>query len=363
MSRNEISRQEKFSGTKDVVSRYRFDEGRLERYLSAHISGFGGPLTVQQFKGGQSNPTYLLSTPNAKYVMRRKPPGKLLPSAHAVDREFRIISALYESGFPVPRTHLLVEDEDVLGTMFYVMDFVEGRLFWDPDLPSLPAEERGRIYDAMNQTIATLHQLDFAALGLSDYGKPGNYFARQVARWSKQYTASQTDEIVEMDKLMDWLPGNIPADDSTTIVHGDFRLDNMILHPHEPRVLAVLDWELSTLGHPLGDFSYHVMPWYMPEDVNIGGLVSLRKFDLKALGIPSQEEYVAAYCERTGRPMDGNQDFYAAYNLFRMAGILQGIAGRVRDGTASNEFASEMGNYVRPLAVEGWRFAQQAGAC
>lgn len=362
MSRTEISRQEKFSGTKDVVPRHRFDERRLERHLSAHITDFRGPLKVQQFRGGQSNPTYLLLTPSAKYVLRRKPPGKLLPSAHAVDREFRIISALHHSGFPVPKAHILVEDEAVIGTMFYVMDFVEGRLFWDPDLPGLAPGERSRIYDAMNQTIAALHQVDFAALGLGDYGKPGNYFARQVARWSRQYTASQTEDIIEMDKLMTWLPSNIPADDSISIVHGDFRLDNMILHATEPRVLAVLDWELSTLGHPLGDFSYHLMPWYMPEKVNIGGLVSLRKFDLQALGIPSREEYVSMYCERTGRETMDNQDFYAAYNLFRMAGILQGIAGRVRDGTASNEHASEMGNYVRPLAVEGWRFAQRAGA-
>lgn len=362
MSTREVRRQEKFSGTKDVIARHRFDERRLERYLTARISAFRGPLEVRQFRGGQSNPTYLLITPGAKYVLRRKPPGKLLPSAHAVDREFRVISALHDSGFPVPRAHVLVEDEDVVGTMFYVMDFVEGRLFWDPDLPGLAPVERRRIYDAMNETIAALHQLDFASLNLSDYGKPGNYFSRQVARWSKQYAASQTGDIREMDELMAWLPHNIPADESVSIVHGDFRLDNMILHSGEPRVLAVLDWELSTLGHPLGDFSYHLMPWYMPAEINIGGLVSLRKFDLKSLGIPSQEEYLSAYCERTERDMKGNQDFYAAYNLFRLAGILQGIAGRVRDGTASNEHASEMATYVRPLAVEGWRFAQKAGA-
>lgn len=357
-----MRRQEKFSGTKEVDPRHSLNEARLAAYLVEHLDGFTLPLEIRQFRGGQSNPTYQLVTPRAKYVLRRKPPGKLLPSAHAVDREFRVISALFEAGFPVPRPHLLCESAEVAGTMFYVMDCVEGRIFWDPDLPDMDRAVRGSIYDAMNETIARLHNLDYEALGLTGFGKPGNYFARQISRWSKQYQASETRDIHEMNELMTWLPDHIPEGESVSIVHGDFRLDNMIFHPSEPKVLAVLDWELSTLGDPLGDFTYHLMPWYMPADMNVGGLVSLRKFDLSDLGIPAEEEYVEAYCARTVRRGIVNRDFYAAYNLFRLACILQGIAGRVRDGTAASEHAADMARYVGPLAAAGYRHAQRAGA-
>ena len=340
MSEAEISRQEQFSGTKDVTARLRFDEKKLEDYMAAHVEGFEGPLTVEQFKGGQSNPTYRLTTPKAKYVLRRKPPGKLLPSAHAVDREYRVISGLYKTGFPVPRPYLLCEDESLTGTMFYIMECVEGRILWEGALPDENKENRGAIYDAMNKVIALLHMTDIEEAGLADFGKPGNYFARQIGRWSKQYIASETESIPAMNKLIDWLPKNIPASDETSIVHGDYRLDNMILHPTENKVLAVLDWELSTLGHPLGDFTYHLMQWRMPQTAGTssGGMGEL---DLPALGIPTEEEYIAAYCRRTGRDGIDNIDYYFAYNFFRIAGILQGIVGRVRDGTAASEHAAQ----------------------
>lgn len=354
------SRQEQFSGTKEVVEAHRFDEARLEEYMAAHVEGFEGPLTVRQFRGGQSNPTYHLSSPSGSYVLRRKPPGKLLPSAHAVDREFRVISALYEQDFPVPRPYVLCEDESVVGTMFYIMDCVEGRIFWELDLPELAPEQRTAIYDNVNATIAKLHSIDYVAAGLGDYGKPGNYFARQISRWSKQYYASETQKIPEMDRLIEWLPENIPADDSSSIVHGDFRLDNMIVHPTEPRVIAVLDWELSTIGHPLGDFTYHLMSWQMPP-LGVGSS-GLKDKDLASLGIPTEDEYVAMYCERTGRSGIENRDFYAAYNFFRIAAILQGIAGRVRDGTAASEHAKQSARSVQPLAEIAWDYAQRAGA-
>ena len=353
-------RQQQFEGTREVRDAHRFDEARLDGYLRSRIDGYDGPLTVRQFKGGQSNPTYLLETPGARYVLRRKPPGKLLKSAHAVDREYRVISALYGAGYPVPRPWLLCEDDGVVGTMFYVMGFVEGRIFWDLDLPDSDPGERRAIYDNLNETIARLHGFDYAAIGLDDYGKPGNYFARQISRWSKQYEASEIDPIPAMDRLIEWLPGNIPDDDTSSIVHGDFRLDNLVVHPTEPRVIAMLDWELSTIGHPIGDFTYHLMAWQMPE-VGIGS-TGLAGKDLEALGIPSEEAYVAAYCERTGRA-DGipDRDFYSAYNFFRIAAILQGIAGRVRDGTAASAYADRAGRAVAPLADMGWQFAERAG--
>lgn len=354
------SRQEMFTGTKEVAETHRFDEGRLADYMAEHVEGFKGPITVRQFRGGQSNPTYQIITPGQTYVLRRKPPGKLLKSAHAVDREYRIISALGKTGFPVPRTFTLCEDEEVVGTAFYIMEYVEGRIFWTATLPELEKPQRFAIYDAMNETLARLHMTDYEAIGLGDYGRPGNYFARQISRWTKQYQASETEKIPEMDRLIDWLPHNIPEDDTTTIVHGDYRLDNMIFHPTETRVLAVLDWELSTLGHPLGDFTYHLMQWHMPPRDDTGG--SLLGLDLKALGIPTEEEYVAAYCRRTGREGIPDLDFFAAYNFFRLAGILQGIVGRVRDGTASNERAAEMEAAVRPLAEQAWAAAKRAGA-
>jgi aminoglycoside phosphotransferase (APT) family kinase protein len=353
------SRQEQFSGTRDVLDAHQFDTASLQEYMLSHVEGFQGPLEVSQFKGGQSNPTYLLQSPAGNYVMRRKPPGKLLKSAHAVDREFRVISALYAAGFPVPRPYVLCEDEQVVGTTFFIMEFVEGRIFWELDLPGLDPEERSAIYDNANQTLARLHNFDVSNIGLNDYGRPGNYFARQISRWSKQYIASKTSEIAEMQNLIDWLPENIPADEAVSVVHGDFRLDNIIVHPSRPEIIAVLDWELSTIGHPLGDFTYHLMAWQMP-DVGIGS-TGLRGIDIAALGIPSEEEYVATYCERTGR-QNGieNRDFYAAYNFFRIAAISQGIAGRVRDGTAASVYARQAAKAVQPLATFAWEYAQRS---
>lgn len=353
-----ISRQEQFSGTRDVLETLKFDPVPLQEYMLSHVEGFRGPLVVRQFKGGQSNPTYLLESPSGKYVLRRKPPGKLLKSAHAVDREYRVISALYAADFPVPRPYVLCEDEEIVGTTFFIMEFVEGRIFWELDLPDSNPRERRAIYEHANQTIADLHNFDYEKIGLSDFGKPGNYFARQISRWSKQYAASETSEITAMNKLIEWLPGNIPDDESATVVHGDYRLDNMIIHPAEPRVIAVLDWELSTIGHPLGDFTYHLMAWQMPE-IGIGS-TGLKGKDLEALGIPSEDEYVALYCAKTGRDNGiANRDFYSAYNFFRIAAILQGIAGRVRDGTAASVHAERAANAVAPIASLGWEYAQK----
>ena len=349
------SRQQQFSGTRDVTPAHRFDVPRLEAWLREHVRGFAPPLTVRQFKGGQSNPTYLLESPSGRYVLRRKPPGKLLKSAHAVDREYRVIAALFDAGFPVPRPLALCEDDAVVGTMFFVMDYVAGRIFWNLDLPGVDAAETAAIYDDVNNTIARLHNFDYEALGLGDFGRPGNYFARQVSRWSGQYRASETSRIEAMDRLIEWLPRHVPQDESSAVVHGDFRLDNLVIHPSEPRVIAVLDWELSTIGHPLGDFTYHLMAWQMPE-IGIGS-TGLAGKDLEALGVPSEEEYVARYCERTGRPQGiPGRDFYSAYNFFRLAAILQGIAGRVRDGTAASAHAEQAARAVKPLAELGCNF-------
>ena len=358
-----------FTGTKPVAERHAFDIAALQSHLEARLHGFAGPLTVEQFKGGQSNPTYKLVTPGAAYVMRSKPgpAAKLLASAHAIEREFRVMSALVSTGVPVPRMHLLCEDESVIGRAFYVMECVQGRVLWDQSLPGMTSAERAAHYDEMNRVIATLHSVDVQAAGLADYGRPGNYFERQIGRWSKQYAASATESIPAMDDLMAWLPGHIPdgARDETqvSVVHGDFRLDNLIFHPSEPRILAVLDWELSTTGHPLADFSYHCMSWHIPPGAfrGIGGL------DLAALGIPAEKDYVRRYCERTGRTADGATDavmrdwnFYLAYNLFRLAAILQGIVKRARDGTAASAQAAQTAAGARQLAEMGWRFAQQA---
>ena len=341
---------EEFIGTMPVQERHRFDVERLAGYMRAHVEGFAGPLQVEQFKGGQSNPTFLLTTPGKRYVLRRKPPGKLLPSAHAVDREYRVISALQRAGIPVARAWALCEDESVVGTAFYIMDYVDGRVLWDQTLPGIRREERAAIFDEMNRVIAALHQVDYDAIGLGDYGKPGNYLERQIGRWTKQYRASETEKIEAMEQLIEWLPQHIPPQDETSVVHGDYRMDNVIFHPSEPRILAVLDWELSTLGHPLADFAYHCMAWRMtPGELRgIGGL------DLEALGIPTEEEYVAAYCRRTGRSGIQHWDYYIAYNMFRLAGILQGIMGRVKDGTAASERALESGKRARPMAEAGW---------
>jgi len=352
-------RHEQNVGTRKIAAGYAIDVERLQDYMWSHVAGFSGPLTVSQFKGGQSNPTYLVESPSGKYVLRRKPPGKLLPSAHAVDREFAVISALYAADFPVPRPICFCDDDEVVGTMFFIMEFVEGRIFWDLELPQVEKNERREIYDHVNQTIANLHNFDVARIGLSGYGKPGNYFARQISRWTQQYAASETATIDEMNELMKWLPENIPKDDRAAVVHGDFRLDNMIIHATEPRVIAVLDWELSTIGHPVGDFTYHLMSWQMPK---IGASTSgLAGKDLDELGIPGEDEYVDLYCERTGltRGID-NRAFYSAYNFFRLAAILQGIAGRVRDGTASSAHGESAAHVVAPLARLGWDYAKTA---
>ncbi len=346
------------SDAPDVLPAHRFDEARLEAWLTANLPGFEGPLTVREFHAGQSNPTYRLTTPSASYVLRRKPPGKLLPSAHAVDREYRIMSALADSDVPVPRTFLLCDDESVVGTMFYVMDFLDGRIFFDPRLPEIAsAAERGAMFDEMNRVIAALHTVDYKAAGLGDFGREGGYVARQIGRWSKQYKASESETIDAMERLMAWLPENLPEDDETTLVHGDFRLDNMVFHPTEPRVIGVLDWEIATLGHPLADFAYHVMAWRLSPDEFRG----LRGSDLGALGIPDEAAYTAAYARRTGRDALPDWEFYMAYNLFRMAAILQGIMGRVRDGTAANPEAEAMGALVRPLAERGWQQVKKIG--
>lgn len=351
-------RQEQFSGTKEVAEGHRIDEAALESYLKSHIEGFAGPMKVEEFKGGQSNPTYKLTTPERAYVLRRKPPGTLLKSAHAVDREYRVITALYNTDVPVPRTYCLCEDEEVLGTIFYVMEFMEGRVIWEPLVPGVSVEDRRKIFESQVDFMANLHLVDYEAIGLGDFGRPGNYFARQISRWTKQYQLSETEEIVEMNRLIDWLPDNIPEDESVSLVHGDFRLDNAVLHPTEPRIIAGLDWELATLGHPLGDFTYHLMQWRNPDST----LGSTPEAELKAMGIPTESEYAAMYCERTGRDGIDNLDFYFAYNFFRLAGILQGIRGRVRDGTAASEQAIEMSERVRPLAESAWLYAQRAGA-
>jgi aminoglycoside phosphotransferase (APT) family kinase protein len=362
MSQAAPSRQEQFSGTKEVTEQHRIDEAKLAQWLEANVEGYEGPLSVRQFRGGQSNPTYQLVTPTQKYVLRRKPPGKLLPSAHAVDREFRVISALYPTGFPVPRPYALCTDESVIGTMFYVMDCVEGRVLWEPLLPGLDNAERAAIWNTQNETLARLHQLDYVKIGLEDFGRPGSYFARQISRWGKQYTASIDGSIPEMDRLMEWLPKNIPAGERACVVHGDYRLDNMILHPTEPKCIAVLDWEISTIGDPLADFTYHLMQFRMPPGGTSGGTQTLVGPDLPALGIPTEAEYVRMYCERTGRDGIDNLDFYFAYNFFRIACILQGIAGRVRDGTAASAHASANAASVEPMAKQAWLYAQKAGA-
>jgi aminoglycoside phosphotransferase (APT) family kinase protein len=362
MSQPAPSRQDTFSGTKEVTEAHRFDAKTLEAYLADRIEGFKTPLEVRQFKGGQSNPTYQLVTPNRKYVLRRKPPGKLLPSAHAVDREFKAISALHPTGFPVAKPYLLCEDESVIGTMFYVMECVEGRVIWEGTLPGLDKKQRWATYDAMNETLARLHNFDYEKIGLGDFGKPGAYVARQISRWTKQYQASETETIAEMNKLIEWLPAHLPPEGKPSVVHGDYRLDNMILHPTEPKVLAVIDWELCTIGDPLADFTYHLMQWLMMPGGQTAGTQSLLSADLKDLGIPSIDEYTDMYLKRTGRSERPNMDYYAAYNFFRLAGILQGIVGRVRDGTAANANAAQSAAAVRPLAERAWHFAKRAGA-
>jgi aminoglycoside phosphotransferase (APT) family kinase protein len=350
----EQEREQLNTGTKPVAETHRFDEAALDRWMSANVAGYSGPLEVRQFKGGQSNPTYQLITPAKKYVLRRKPPGKLLPSAHAVDREYKVITALGTTGFPVARTYGLCTDDAVIGTWFYIMDMVEGRILWDQTLPQYEPAERHAIFMAKIKTLADLHNTGYEAIGLADYGRPGNYMGRQVDRWTKQYKASETQAIPEMEKLIEWLPATLPAQERTSIVHGDYRLDNMIFHPTEPRVTAVLDWELSTLGEPLADFTYLLMNW-------VNGSISTIP-DPKAHGVPTVEETVDYYCSLTGRSGLHDLDWFFSYNAFRLAGILQGIVGRVRDGTANSPHAAQQADRVLLLAQASWKFAQKAGA-
>lgn len=346
-----------YSGTGAVRAPHRFDVQRLEDYLCDRLPGFERPLSVRQFKGGQSNPTYSLGSPGGNWVLRRKPPGKLLPSAHAVDREYRVIAALASVGYPVPRADLLCEDESVIGTTFFVMQQVEGRVFWDPLLPDQTPEERRAIYQSLIDAMGLLHQVDYEDLGLGDFGRPGNYFARQIRRWSKQYVASETEVVPEMNRLMEWLPENVPDDDSVSLVHGDFKLDNTIVHPTEPRVIAVLDWELSTLGHPLGDLTYMLSSRELAQNP----FAELADPELVALGIPTRDQFVDRYSKAVGRSFDQGLDFYLAYNLFRTAAIYQGILGRVRDGTAASANVIGAGN-VQPIAVRALDFARKLGA-
>jgi aminoglycoside phosphotransferase (APT) family kinase protein len=347
-----------FTGAEAPPEHLKIDEGPLDRYLRPRIAGFAGPLSIAKFRGGQSNPTYLLTTPAKKYVLRRKPPGKLLPSAHAVEREYRVMTALNAQGFPAPRTYLLCEDADVIGTAFFVMDYVDGRIFWDSGLPDVAKSGRRRLFHALADTLADLHMINPEKAGLSDYGKPGNYFARQIERWGKQYKAAETDAIAEMDRLIAWLPTAAPAEETTSIVHGDYRFDNCIMHANEPRVAAVLDWELSTLGHPLADFTYFLMVWHFPPSVR-GGLSGL---DLEALGVPSLDEIARRYAQRTGRDALAHLDFCLAYNMFRLAAIAQGVYARGLQGNASSERATAMGAQIRPLAALAWAYAEKAGA-
>ncbi|MFQ5416951.1 MAG: phosphotransferase family protein [Myxococcota bacterium] len=347
----------RFGGVGDVREPHRFEIGGLEDYLSDRLPGFVRPLSVRQFKGGQSNPTYELSCPGGRFVLRRKPPGKLLPSAHAVDREYRVIAALNQIDYPAPRAHLLCEDPEVIGTAFYVMEAVEGRVLWDPLLPDQTPEERRAIHASLIDALARLHRADFETLGLGDFGRPGNYFARQIGRWTKQYRASETETVPEMERLMEWLPENIPDDDSVALVHGDFKLDNTIVHPTEPRVIAVLDWELSTVGHPFGDLTYGIAMRMVPTSP----LEGLDDAALRERGLPTAEETVDAYCRHTGRSGVPHFDFYVTYNLFRAAAIYQGILGRVRDGTAASAHVLGQGQ-VHPIARTALAYARKLGA-
>ena len=352
-----------FTGTRPVASQYAFDVGRLARFMREQVEGYSGELQVEQFKGGQSNPTFRLSAGGKHYVMRRKPPGVLLPSAHAVDREFRIISALAGTDVPVPRAYALCENPEVIGTAFYIMDCLEGRVLWDPSLPGMTPAQRTAHFDELNRVIVALHRVDPQAVGLGDYGKPGNYIERQVGRWSKQYRAAETETIDAANQLMAWLPKHIPAGEEVAIVHGDYRFDNVMFHPTEPRILAVLDWELSTLGHPLVDFAYHCMTWRM-SGAGSRGLVGL---DLPSLGIPTEQQYLQTYLTRTGRGDAGavsesDWTYYMVFNMFRLASILQGIMARALQGNAANAAALEAGKRARPLAEQAWALAQRIGA-
>jgi aminoglycoside phosphotransferase (APT) family kinase protein len=349
--------QDANAGVIPVREDHRFDIVSLDAWMTDTVKSHHGPLSVEQFKGGQSNPTYKVTTPDHRFVLRRKPPGSLLKGAHAIDREARIITALGSIGFPVPRVYGICNDAGVIGTPFYLMEMVEGRIFWDATLPDLSPQQRPIYFDAMNETISRLHAINPVAVGLADYGKPNAYFARQIARWSMQYL-EDTDggRDANMDRLIAWLPDNIPSGDETAIVHGDFRIDNLIFHPTEPRVMAVLDWELSTLGHPLADFAYHAMMYHMPPDIVAG----LGGANLRELNIPTEQAYVAAYCLRTKRSGINNYPFLIAFNFFRLAAIFHGIRGRVVRGAAASEHASERASAFPRLAQIAWERAQAA---
>jgi aminoglycoside phosphotransferase (APT) family kinase protein len=332
--------------------------GRLESWMGENIEGFRGPLAAEQFEGGQSNPTYRLRAGSGSYVLRRKPMGQLLPSAHQVDREYRVMCALSDTAVPVPRVYALCADDVVIGSAFYVMEYLEGRIFWDPRLPGLIAAERQAMFQSMNAVIAALHSVDYTAVGLTEFGRPGNYLARQIARWSRQYQASETEQQPAMDRLIEWLPRHLPPEAEARIVHGDYRIDNLIYHPTEPRVIGVLDWELSTIGDPLADFAYHAMAWRVTPEL-FRGLASV---ELVSLGIPREEEYVAAYCWRTARGRSPDWEFYMVYSLFRLAAIMQGIAKRAIDGTATSREAVELGRKARPTGEQAWALARSLGA-
>jgi aminoglycoside phosphotransferase (APT) family kinase protein len=332
--------------------------GRLESWMREHIDGFRGPLAAERFEGGQSNPTYRLVSGAGSFVLRRKPQGQLLPSAHQVDREYRVMRALAATAVPVPRVYALCEDDAVIGSAFYVMEFLAGRIFWDPRLLGLAPSERQAMFKSMNAVIAALHSVDYVAVGLAEFGRPGNYMARQIARWSRQYQASETDKQPAMDRLSEWLPRHLPPEGEARIVHGDYRIDNLIFHPTEPRVIGVLDWELSTIGDPLADFAYHATAWRVTPELFRG----LAGADLAALGIPTEETYVAAYCERTGRGRSPDWNFYMVYSLFRLAAIMQGIAKRAIDGTAASSEAVELGRKARPTGEQAWALARSLGA-
>ncbi len=345
------TRDEIFSGTKEIDQKLDFNHNSLSVYLKSTIGSSTEILEIKQFKGGQSNPTYFIKTNKADYVVRRKPPGKLLPSAHAVDREYKVITALNKTDVPVPKTFSFCEDVNVIGTPFFLMEHVKGSIYWDLLLPQSNTEERRKIYLSMNETIAKLHCVDFKAIGLEDYGKYENYMARQIHRWSKQYKDSETQHIPEIDNLIDWLPKNIPEDEETSIVHGDFRLDNMVFDENTLEVKAILDWELSTLGSPIADFTYHMMAWRLPGGAKGLGILGA---NLNELNIPAEDEYAELYYKKTGRNKIENWDFFMAYNIFRLAGIAQGIAGRVRDGTAASSQAKNYGEFVPILGKLGW---------
>ncbi|MDR3534216.1 MAG: phosphotransferase family protein [Rhodopila sp.] len=344
--------------TAETTARNTPDAARLAPWLCEHVPGYQGPVTVHQLAGGQSNPTFCLSAPSGEYVLRRKPLGTLLPSAHMVDREYRVIAALAGTDVPVPRVYALCEDDTVIGSAFYVMEFVPGRVFHDARLPGVSPADRAAIFDSMCETIARLHKVDPIAVGLADFGRPANYMQRQLARWTKQYRATETFPIPAMDHLIDWLPAHLPQSDEVRIVHGDLRLDNMLIHPTEPRVVAVLDWELSTLGDPLSDFANNASTWRMEPDLFRG----LAGEDLAGLGIPSEADYVAAYARRVGRAMPPDWDVYVTFNMFRLAAIIQGIAKRSLDGTASDPDAAALGRKAKPIADKAWGFAQALGA-